>query len=625
VSSLLPSTADEQAAPGQAASPRPDARRSRRPWLIAAWIVIPIIALACAIAAWFGSRALQINNELESAQALIPKVVASAVEFDFAGVEEHFDNVASHTEKAVELTSDPIWRAAEGAPFVGDLVRTTSELTALTDDAVVALEPLVRIAPGLEPSKLAPQGGAIPLGPLTAAAPVVQMVMADVALLQERLARLELSGTSSVLAGVHSQLAGAFTRISAALDVADTALQVAPRMLGAQGPQTYVVVFQNNAEARSLGGTALSFMELRFDQGRIELVRALPAGWGNFDLTLDEPIIPAPAGFAQFAPGEFGTYITNATLRPNFVSAAQIVQANWQREFGYSPDAVLGADVVALSYLLRSTGPVTTTSGLTVDSTNVVSVLLNEVLQQYNTGDVVRDNRLQDEVYADVVAQTFARATGGQLDVQQLISAFTQAAGEHRLLVWSAHEDLQALFVDAGVDAGVPDSDTETDRFGFYLNDNVGSKLNYYLATAVDVATEQCEPAAPSVRQLTLTLTSTLPPEEVGNLSPSITGAYQDEGIAPGVQRVKVYAYSPTNGRILAASINGTPISVDGFSDDGHQVQFFWVSVDPGASVALSLDLETDAPSGTPIDVRVTPGVNPTARTDSEVDCSAEP
>ncbi len=124
-----------------------------------------------------------------------------------------------------------------------------------------------------------------------------------------------------------------------------------------------------------------------------------------------------------------------------------------------------------------------------MDSTNVVSVLFNEVLQQYNTGDVVRDNRLQDEVYADVVAQTFARATGGQLDVQQLISAFTQAAGEHRLLVWSAHEDLQAVFVDAGVDAGVPDSDTETDRFGFYINDNVGSKLNYYLATAVDVAT----------------------------------------------------------------------------------------------------------------------------------------
>jgi len=624
VTSLSPTAVDEQSSPGHAGPPR-DVRRRRRGWIVAGCVLAVILAVVGVVAAWLGIRAFEVRGEIADAQALVPEIIASAAGFDFVAVEAQFEEVASHTAKAAELTSDSTWHAAEALPLVGQMFSTTGELAKLTNEAVLAVEPLARIAPEFEPSKLAPQNGAIPLGPLTTAAPVVQTALVDTALLQERLAAVDLSGAPSEIVGAQAQLGEVIASLSEALGAADTVLQVAPRMLGAAGPQTYVMMFQNNAEARSLGGTALSLMELRLDQGRIELVRALPAGWGNFDQTPDEPIIPAPEGFAQFAPGEFGTYIPNATLRPSFVSAAQIVQANWLREFGYSPDAVIGADVVGLSYLLRATGPVTTTTGHTVDASNLVPVLLNGVLQEFNTGDVRRDNELQDVVYADVVAQTFARATSGDLDVTELFSAVMQAAGEHRLLVWSAHEDLEAVFVEAGADAGIPDSDGETDRFGFYINDNVGSKLNYYLATAVDVASGQCKPTGTATRRLTLTLTSTLPPDAVVNLSPSVTGNFESEQLAPGVQRIKVYAYAPTNGSIVAASVNGTAVPLDGFSDDGHQVQFFWVSVDPGASVALAVDLETGSPSGTPLDVRVTPGVNATVQTDSELDCTAAP
>lgn len=40
-------------------------------------------------------------------------------------------------------------------------------------------------------------------------------------------------------------------------------------MLGADGPKNYLLLFQNNAEVRSLGGNPASLMLLRVEDGRL--------------------------------------------------------------------------------------------------------------------------------------------------------------------------------------------------------------------------------------------------------------------------------------------------------------------------------------------------------------------
>ena len=244
---------------------------------------------------------MAVKDELQAAQALIPQVTQSAVATDFAAVDSQLNEIAAHTSRAVTLTDDPLWQVAGKVPWVGTSVQAVTDIAAITNDAIAAARPVVATAPTLMPANLVPVDGAIPLAPLVAAAPVVHTAASEFDKLTARLAAVETDGAVDVVVGAQTKLVDAFGKIDGALSTADTVLAVAPQMLGAESPQTYVIMFQNNAELRSLGGTALSFAEVRADQGSIELVRAVPAGFGNFHLT-GLPIIPEPAGLRRIRP-----------------------------------------------------------------------------------------------------------------------------------------------------------------------------------------------------------------------------------------------------------------------------------------------------------------------------------
>ena len=61
----------------------------------------------------------------------------------------------------------------------------------------------------------------------------------------------------------------------AATTVGDTSsfTSVAPDMLGASGPRTYVLIFQNLAETTALGGTAAALTEVTVLDGKISMGR----------------------------------------------------------------------------------------------------------------------------------------------------------------------------------------------------------------------------------------------------------------------------------------------------------------------------------------------------------------
>ena len=77
-------------------------------------------------------------------------------------------------------------------------------------------------------------------------------------------------------------LTGVIDSASTTLNQAAPIIRTLPAILGADGLRTYVVMFLNNAELRSLGGTALSFAEIAVDHGAIELTRIVPAGDNNY-------------------------------------------------------------------------------------------------------------------------------------------------------------------------------------------------------------------------------------------------------------------------------------------------------------------------------------------------------
>ena len=80
-------------------------------------------------------------------------------------------------------------------------------------------------------------------------------------------------------------------------------------------------MFQNNAELRSLGGTALSFSEISVDDGEIQLTRTVRAGRAEFSFG-EEPVVTLPAGFEDLYSRADCYFIADATMRPSGDTAA---------------------------------------------------------------------------------------------------------------------------------------------------------------------------------------------------------------------------------------------------------------------------------------------------------------
>lgn len=604
-------------------SPRDDAtpaRKRARRWVIPV-VLLTLVVLVVA-AAWVGLRAWSAKGELEQAQGLVADLEDRVADGDYAGAAQVYDEIRQHAATARGLTEGPLWRVAEDVPFAGVNLTAMRGLTAVVDEAMTAGEPLVTVALDLVPALLAPEDGRVPIEPVVRAA-------ADIGTVAERFSELRTQLAEVPTDGTVRQLQDAKITLTEVLDAASTALndvapfvRTLPGLLGADGPRTYVVMFLNTAELRSLGGTALSFAEIAVDQGAIDLVAVIPTAGGPFPAHAT-PIIPVPDGFDSIYPNALGRFVANATLRPSAVTAAEIVVAEWEARFGTTVDGVVSMDAGALRHLLEAVGPIPISTGDVVGSENVVSLLFNEVYKRYDTGDRAVDDALQGVVYGETVAGTFAKLTSGQFEPRTLVDSLYAAADEGHLDVWltdPAEGDVLATTPFAA--QGLVESTETTDVVGVYLNDQVGSKVTYYLGSTVTTGSAVCTPDGRQVHRVTVDLTNGLDPAEAADLAGTIWGGtHPGRGLVRGEQKLVVFVYLPKGATVLSASVYGTPVAVTGQVDSGHPVQVLWVQIRPGETSQLSVDVLMGEPGSQDLAVDVTPTVQGTSWATAPLEC----
>lgn len=587
-------------------------------------VALAVLAVVLVGGTWVGARAWMAKGEMQQAQKLIATLKVEVASGRYTGLTDTYVDIRRHTARAHGLTDDLLWRAAEHVPRLGPNLTVMRDLSAVVDDAMRVSEPLVRLAGQLDPAALAPKDGKLPLVPIYEAASEVPAVSDSFAGLSKRLHEVRTAGTLRQLKDAHAQLTKVVDSAATALAEAAPIARVLPAVLGADGPRTYVVMFQNSAELRSRGGTALSFAEISIDHGAMSLTRQVPAGHRNFAYH-DKSVIPIPDGFEEIYPGAFGRYIPNATVRPSSVTAAQVVQAEWAATFGEKIDGVLSIDGGAFGLLLKAVGPITLSTGEIVSANNVVSLLLNGVYERYDSGDLVADERNQNAVYDETLALTFARLSSGQFDPMTLLTSVQSAADGQRLSLWFSDATEQAVLVKTGIGAQdlVPSTPTE-DGVGVYLNDQVGAKLNYYLGTTLTTGSAVCTPDGRQVHRLTLTMINRLPPEAVGTLSPSISGTgYRKYGLLKGVQRLRLFFYLPPGATLVSASADGVPVASTKQHDSDHPVQQVMVEVRPGATRAVTVDILMGTPGKRTLVADVTPMVEGTVRQTAPLDCGS--
>jgi hypothetical protein len=564
-----------------------------------AWIAVSTLLGAVLLAAaWAGWTAYRVNQDLTAAVDDVTVLREAVEDGDDAAADAALASLQDHSGSAADRTDGLLWSVLEKLPAYGDDAQGVAVVSDVIDDlSQSGIEPLVQVSGDLE--SIVPSGGRIdPVAVQGLQAPVAAAHTAFVAA-DDRLSAEDSSGYVERLRSKYRELAGQVEDAASALGSADTAVQVLPAMLGADGPQNYLLIFQNNAEIRATGGLPGAVSLVRADDGAVEMTRQVAANtFGN----TAKPVLPLTAAEEEIYSEKLGTFFLNANLQPDFPRASDLWKARWEQVYSEKIDGILSVDPVAISYVLGATGPIEA-EGVTLTEDNAVDELLHEVYLRYD------DPADQDTFFRAVASTMFDRISSGAESPRDLIAALAKGADEHRLFVHDFDPEVQDKLAGSGVAGDVVTEASSKPEVGVYLTDATGAKMSYYLRYDVDVDATYCTNGVQGLSAHARLMSEA--PEDAASLPAYLTGD-GTYGVKPGDQVVFVRLFGPVGGTVSGVALNGKPIT--GFPSvdyDGRKVFTAVVELKPQQKADLTWRMKTGPGQDQDAHVSVTPSVQP--------------
>lgn len=548
--------------PGTTSTTLPVRRRAR--WILGALVLVVAIA---GFGWWFGTRVLEVRDLL-----LTARDDASAVTTHYRlqqpdDAVASLDDVAESLVRARRITDTVAWKAMGAIPVYGDDLRAVRLLVDQGDDLLTTARPMAGRVLTLDPSTLIADG--------RVDASTVTAIASDVPAVVDQLDR-----TSTLLTDLRSrhllaQIAGPVQTVDEALSAYLPALRqaaaIAPHvgaMLGESTPRQYLVLVQNNAETRSLGGNPAAMMLIRVDDGVLSVVRQ--ASSTSFSYGRAEPIANLPGEVTAVYPPNLLLYAQDSTGYPDFPTAARLAQAWWATIADDHVDAVVGFDPVGLSYLLEVTGPVTIPSGQELNAQNVVGFLLNGIYATYD------DPVQQDAVFASAAASLFTTLTSRVAEPELMVQPLRRSIAEGRLLYYATDPGEQQSLSSIPELQGVTPADTaasSTVGVYFWNTDPTGSKADFFLTPTVAVTSHQCASTGTTTWTADVSLTTALTqaeatalPEYVLPGPTKLTGAIHTDVYVHGPQGstlvgIEVPRASAGQAEVARGTIDGRPVA----------------------------------------------------------------
>jgi hypothetical protein len=561
---------------------RPAGRRHWGRWVVLG-VVVLVLVLAGA-AAWTVKGAFTARDQLTSALADVPTVEDALKGGDTAAAQAALTRVQEHTRTARHATDGPVWAVATVLPGVGEDAKAFRTSTRSVDDlARGVLPPLVTAAKTVDLSSVKVTDGRIDLAPLETAAPLVQAASDRLDAVTRSLDSVDPSGLRSQLVGPVTELKDKVADLDGTVATVHRATALLPTMLGGHGTRRYLLLSLNNAELRSSGGIPGSIAELQAKDGKVTIVRtASSADLGPWD----KPVATIPKGDHDLFGDQMGRYPQDTTMSADFPTTARLTAAMWKKSGRGAVDGVLATDPVALSHVLGATGPVEV-SGTQLTPDNAVDVLLSQVYA------AIPDPTKQDEFFSAASGAVFAKLMSGSTSASSLQKSLTQAADEHRLLVWSADPTQQALLAGTELSGALTTSDRGKAALGVFLNDGTVGKMDYYLRSEVKVVKSVCS-GSTRIDTVDVTLHSDAPKDAQESLPSYVTGE-ASHVVKPGVIRTNVAVFTPVGVHLPVLTIGKKSVGGNSFTAwDRTQTQLTQ-DLRPGQTVTLTMQLATPA------------------------------
>jgi hypothetical protein len=542
------------------------------------WTLVLLVLVALGLFAWQAVTASRSLLDARQSGELVQQRIRAG---DFDGATRALGDLRARTHKAKSATDGVMWDLGGHVPFVGRNIRavqTVSDVldTATRENAPIALE----LSKAVSEGRFRPQDQRIDLAEVERLTPDVRRAADSIDRAASRLADTRSDDLVFPFNDLVGDLQTQVARARSAATASAHAFELLPDMLGEQEPRDYLLVIQNPAELRSTGGLPGSLAILHAEDGKVTM------GWQGSASDIGgfaTPVVELPRDTELQYGTTIATDARDANFTPDFPEAAQILKAMAEHKLDVKLDGVVSVDPIALAEMMRGTGPVTVTSRLALNAGSVVSVLLNQTYQAIDGAEQ------QNTFFETVARKIFDSVMSGQGDQQLAIRGLAAAAGQHRVQVWSAHDDEQAVLAGTAVAGSLVDASNRP-QVGMYINDTTAGKMDYYLQYRSTASAVDCREGGAQDLRATLAMTSTMP-ADFRSLSSWILGTGQYA--AQGTIAFNLRIYAPVGGEITGLTVDGQPHSVTADKHEGRQVALLPVTLTPGQKSTVTADIRT--------------------------------
>ncbi|QNJ95915.1 DUF4012 domain-containing protein [Mycolicibacterium fluoranthenivorans] len=541
--------------------------------------------------AWLGYEAYLAKGELERARSNAQEAKDALSDGRAEDAQVHAKKAQAQALAANEATHSVPWRIAAIVPWLGSPFETAQQISHVVLGLVSdVLQPSAQIGAGLSPDQLF-EGSRLNVQLLRDKEPALSKISADARRLNAEADAISDPTYLSVLRKARTEVQDQTARVTSLLENTTLAARLAPSMMGADGPRSYFMGFQTNAEARGTGGILGGFGILHFDNGT-PTVEALGP-----NTELKGPFAPLDLGpeyAEQYGFANPSTDFRNSNLSSHFPYTAQIWKSMWAQTSGASVDGAIAIDPVALSYILGAVGPVTLADGEKITKDNVVELTESIAYQRFPTDQVARKQYLQD------IANAVVKKMTGKLESpRHVLDALGKAVGEGRIALWSASPENQELLEDTPLAHVIP---ADAAPYAEVVINNLGgNKMDYYLRREIEYAGDGCSEDQRNTT-VTVKLKSVVPE---GPLPDYVAGA---AGVLPnlpftmpsGSMLTSVRLVGTKDAKLLSAFSNGERVPVFTGTERGHPTFEIQVAIPPRQAGELVFRLSEPTAPGAP-------------------------
>lgn len=557
----------------------------------AVWSAVALLVAVISFGCWLGFEVLQAKSNLYQARHSAAQAKNALSHGDTPAAAKWVTEAHTHAQASRDSTHSLPWNIASGVPWLGGPFETGQQMSdvvlGLVEDV---LQPSQQVGAAISPDRLL-EGNRLNVTALRDAAPALSAISAATTRLEAEAQAIADPNYSSLLRDARTQLQSQIAEVSATLQNTALAARLAPSMMGADGPRTYFMGFQTNAEARGTGGLLGAFGILRVDDG-VATVDDLSA-----NDQINGPFTPIDLG-AEYAT-QYGytnptTDSRNSNQSSHFPYAAQIWKSMWEQESGQRVDGAIAIDPVALSYVLSAVGPVAMPDGEVITKANVVELTESTAYSRFPTDQRARQKYLQDIANAVVT-----KMTGPISSPRKLLDALGQAVHERRIAVWTSTPADQKILEETPLAHIVPD---DTAPYAEVVINNLGGdKLDYYLTRSIEYAADGCE-GDTRMSTVTIGLTNTATDGPLPDYVAASAGLRPEMPIsAPrGTMFTSVRLLATNGSKLVSVLANGQKIPAFTNVERGHPSFEAQVAIPPGQSGELSFHLSEPTSAGTP-------------------------